>query len=74
MQETLNGVIDVMISILAPLLALVVAVAVMAHFFQFGFLFAFESIKPDIKKLNPVKGIKKIFSMKNLIEFIKSII
>jgi len=74
MQETLNGVIDVMIGILAPLLALVVAVAVMAHLFQFGFLFAFESIKPDLKKLNPAKGIKKIFSMKNLIEFIKSII
>ena len=50
MQETLNGIIDLMFSMLVPLLALVIAVAVMAHFFQFGFLFAFESIKPDYKK------------------------
>ena len=46
----------------------------MANFVQIGALFAFESLKPDITKLSPAKGFKKIFSMKNLVEFIKSII
>ncbi|MGB0361374.1 MAG: EscU/YscU/HrcU family type III secretion system export apparatus switch protein, partial [Endozoicomonas sp.] len=48
--------------------------AIVGNIIQFGFLFAAESIKPDIKKINPVEGAKKIFALKNLIEFIKSII
>ncbi len=41
---------------------------------QVGVLFASEAMKPDIKKLNPFEGAKKIFSMKNLMEFLKSTI
>ncbi len=74
LKEILDGILNLMISMLAPLVALVFIVAIMSHFFQFGLLFAPESIKPDLKKLNPAKGIKKIFSLKNLIEFLKSII
>jgi len=62
------------VQLLLPLLVLVVVVAILAYFFQYGLLFAFESLKPDLKKLNPAQGIKKIFSVKNLFEFLKSII
>ena len=55
--------------------ALVMAlVGVAANFFQVGFLVSGESVKPELKKLNPAQGIKKIFSIKNLMEFVKSII
>ena len=41
---------------------------------QIGFLFTFEPIIPKLEKLNPVEGAKKIFSMKNLFEFLKNVV
>lgn len=57
-----------------PVLGLAVAVAILANFAQVGVLLAFESIKPDLKKINPAQGIKKIFSVKNVVEALKSIL
>jgi len=74
LKELLYGSFMLMVQLLLPLLVLVVLVAILAYFFQYGLLFAFESLKPDLKKLNPAQGIKKIFSVKNLFEFLKSII
>lgn len=50
------------------------AVGVAANLVQTGFLFSFEPVKPDLKKLNPVQGAKKIFSKKNLFELFKNIL
>lgn len=56
-------------------ISLVAAIAVIiANVGQFGFLLAFDSLKFDITKLSPLSGIKKIFSMKTLVELTKSII
>jgi len=53
-------------------LALAVAVAgVVAAFAQFGFLFTTKAIMPDFKKINPIKGLKNLFSLKKLVEGIK---
>jgi flagellar biosynthetic protein FlhB len=53
-------------------LALLVAIAgVGASFAQFGFLFTTKPLIPDFKKIDPIKGIKNLISMKKLIESIK---
>jgi type III secretion protein U len=31
-------------------------------------------MKPDINKLNPIEGVKKMFALKNLMEFVKSLL
>jgi type III secretion protein U len=41
---------------------------------QTGFLFTVEPIKPDLNKVNPAEGFKKIFNKKNFFEFFKNII
>lgn len=74
LQQALNGLLIIMIKMIAPPLALVAIVVIAAHMLQFGLLLAFESLKPDLKKLNPFEGIKKIISLKNLIELLKSIL
>ena len=48
-------------------------IGVVANMVQVGFLFTFEPLKPDLKKLNPAEGAKKIFSMKNIFEFLKNV-
>jgi type III secretion protein U len=74
LQQVFNGLGLIMLQMLAPILALVIVVVIVAHVAQFGILFALSSLKPDLKKLNPMAGLKKIFSIKNLIEFLKSLI
>jgi flagellar biosynthesis protein FlhB len=41
---------------------------------QFGFLITGEKLSPDLAKLNPISGLKKLFSLRSLVELIKSII
>ena len=53
-------------------LAIAVAIAgVIAAVSQFGFLFTTKAITPDIKKIDPIKGMKNLISMKKLIEGLK---
>ena len=58
-------------SFIFVLVAAVIGIA--ANAVQIGFLFTIEPIIPKMEKLNPVEGAKKIFSMKNLFEFLKNI-
>ena len=59
-------------SFIFVLVAAVIGIA--ANAAQIGFLFTFEPIIPKLEKLNPVEGAKKIFSMKNLFEFLKNVV
>ena len=60
-------------SIGLPILMLLVF-GVLGHVVQNGLLFAGERIKPDLGKINPLKGLKNIFGMKNLVEFFKAVL
>lgn len=60
------------IQIVAPFFLVSVVVATLSTVVQGGFVF--KPIKLEISKMNPIEGIKKIFSMKGILEFIKSIL
>ena len=60
--------------ILAPLFGMMVILAIAANVGQFGFTASTEKIKPDFSKINLLKGVKKIFSAKGVVEFVKGII
>jgi type III secretion protein U len=47
---------------------------VAGSFLQVGPLLSFEPVKPELKKLNPLEKAKQIFSIKNGIEFLKSLL
>ena len=49
-------------------------IGIVGNVTQIGFLFTFEPIIPKLEKLSPVEGAKKIFSMKNVFEFLKNIV
>ncbi|HIP14720.1 MAG TPA: flagellar biosynthesis protein FlhB [Sulfurimonas autotrophica] len=53
-------------------LAIAVAVAgIVGALAQFGFLFTTKAIIPDLKKIDPIKGTKNLFSLKKMIEGVK---
>ena len=57
-----------------PLAFIVAMSGVLASVLQFGFLFTTKPLVPDFKKIDPIKGIKNLFSMKKLVESIKTIL
>lgn len=62
------------IILLAPIFAIVMLVGVIGNVVQFGFLLTGEPLQPKLSKLNPIEGFKRIFSMRSLVEFAKSLL
>lgn len=58
----------------APVLLTVIAAALAANIIQSGFLMAPEVLKPKLNRLNPIEGIKRIFSLRSLVELFKSVL
>ncbi|MBS0625461.1 MAG: type III secretion system export apparatus subunit SctU [Verrucomicrobia bacterium] len=64
---------NIILNTSAPLMVVVCFVGVLVSFLVTGPVFSFEPMKFELKKLNPVEGIKQKFKLKVLIELIKSV-
>lgn len=62
------------VKILLPFILLVIVIAIFGEMIQTGVLLAFKVLIPKGDKLNPVSNLKQMFSMKNIVEFFKSIL
>ncbi|TCZ79976.1 flagellar biosynthesis protein FlhB [Paenibacillus albiflavus] len=60
--------------ILAPIMLMAMVIGIVGNIMQFGFLFTTEPLKMKLSNLSPLKGFKRIFSMRSLVECLKSII
>lgn len=54
--------------IVLPFAVLMMFAGILGNILQFGIIFSFEPIKPTMEKIDPFKGVKRIFSMKQLIK------
>ncbi|WP_428623490.1 flagellar biosynthesis protein FlhB [Sedimenticola sp.] len=57
---------------LAPFFVVVAVVAVLSSIALGGVAFSGEALTPQLSKLNPLKGLKRLFSLKGLIELAKA--
>ena len=62
------------IAIVLPLYLINLTLGIVTSVIQTKPVFSAFPLKPDFKKLNPVNGFKKIFSIKTLFEFIKTLL
>ena len=62
------------LSLLAPLLATIVLAALVGNIAQTGPIFSAHPIKPDWDRLNPVNGLKRIFSPRTLFDAFRACI
>jgi len=69
----LLGVLAQLSTILMPLILVLLVAGLAANYLQVGFLFTAEPLIPKLSKIDPVKGMGRIFSAKSLVELIKSI-
>lgn len=70
----LNGLIIKAFLMLLPLFGFVFLVALLVNILQVGFLFSSSSVQPQFSRVNPLKGLKNIFSLRSLVELVKNII
>lgn len=66
------SITDAVIMIL-PFFAIVVVIAILASVALGGFNVSFQPMEPKLSKLDPIKGMKKVFSAKGLMELVKSL-
>lgn len=61
-------------SVLAPVMTAIVIAALASNIAQVGFKLSPEALAPKFSKLNPVNGIKRIFSSKSVVEIFKTLL
>jgi len=77
LEDRIGGIVYSAIETIAmasfPIVLTVAFVGVLVNFLVIGPVFSMEAMKFDLKKLNPVEGIKNKFKMKTLFELAKSL-
>lgn len=63
-----------MLIFLLPIFSIAILVGIIGNVAQFGFLLTGEPLKMKLSKLNPLQGLKQIFSMRSIVEMLKSLL
>jgi flagellar biosynthetic protein FlhB len=71
--QLLEMAVQSVIILCIPILLSVALVGALAEFFQVGALFTMDPLMPKLEKLNPIQGMKNIFSKKTAVEMIKNL-
>ncbi|NIM42010.1 MAG: EscU/YscU/HrcU family type III secretion system export apparatus switch protein [Xanthomonadales bacterium] len=66
------AVIDKSIELLLPFVGLVLFLGIGVEALQTGFNVSFKAMAPKGERIDPIKNLKQMFTMKNLVEFFKS--
>lgn len=73
-QQILNSATIEAVKMLAPIMLIAIIAGVASNLLQVGFLFTTEPLKFDLKKIDPIQGAKRIFSIRALVELLKSLL
>ncbi|MBL0716032.1 MAG: flagellar biosynthesis protein FlhB [Desulfosarcina sp.] len=65
--------LDQTVVILMPIMLTLLVVGILSNISQIGFLIKEDALVPDFKKINPFSGIKRLVSLKSLVEVVKSV-
>jgi len=60
--------------IVGPTLGIVLVIALAVNYMQVGVLFTTEPLMMKLSKLDPIQGAKRIFSLRSLVELLKSLL
>ncbi|MGE0615481.1 MAG: flagellar biosynthesis protein FlhB [Bacteriovoracia bacterium] len=74
-QETLWALLGKTMKVLAgiglPISIVGFIVGIAASYFQVGNVFSTEPLTPDLEKINPLKGLQRLFSMKHALDSVR---
>lgn len=64
----------VMLIMLAPIFIAVFLTALIVELVQVGILISGKPLKPQLERIHPIKGAKRVVSLKSLVELVKSMV
>lgn len=62
-----------MLGIIMPIALVAMSIGLLTTYLQVGVLFTIEPIQPKLDKISPIKGFKRLFSVRSLVELAKAI-
>lgn len=72
-REVLGASFEVVGIAVVPAVACLIGASIIAGMIgTYGPVFSFDPVKPNFEHINPAMGLKRIFSMRNVVEFVKS--
>lgn len=63
----LSKLLDSIVPIVLPVMALMAFVAIGLNFMQFGFLLSWEAVQFNLARINPLSGIKRLLSIQSVV-------
>ncbi|GKX28969.1 flagellar biosynthetic protein FlhB [Vallitalea longa] len=66
--------LEVILEILFPFFAIAVAIGLVGNFLQVGWKPSAKTMKPKFNKLSPLQGFKRLFSLRSIMELLKSLL
>ncbi len=72
--QLFSTTVRVMLQSVLPLLLAAMMLGILSHGVQTRFNISFYPLKPKFSKLNPLKGIKNMFSLKRVVELLKNLL
>ena len=70
----LSTVLGKLFWVLFPLITAIILAGIAANLSQFGILFTGKTLVPRLSKLNPLSGMKRLFSLRSLVEVVKALL
>lgn len=71
---TIERALRAALMLLGPFFAVAMVAAIIGNMMQTGPVFSFEPVKMDFNRINPVQGLKRIFSMRVLFDALRAVI
>ncbi|MER3403638.1 MAG: flagellar biosynthesis protein FlhB [Armatimonadota bacterium] len=62
------------LGLLVPLLAVFLGVSLISNVLQVGFEVSTQPLKPDLNRIDPIKGFQRLFSRRALVELLKALL
>jgi flagellar biosynthetic protein FlhB len=57
-----------------PVMMTVLVISLAVNILQVGFVLSFEPLMPQLDRIDPIKGFQRLFSLRSLVEMIKSLL
>jgi len=74
MQALFLDIVKEAALLLSPILIAALVGGIVANYMQVGVLFSPEAIKLKLEKINPLSGFKRMFSLRSIVELLKSLL
>lgn len=74
LENSATMAIRFLAEIVAPVTLIILLFGVASNVMQVGFLFTLKPLEPKLSKLNPIEGVKRLVSLRSIVELLKGIL